>query len=265
MKKITETSFFYLNILYLTCISSIPFPVALTLYKIGSKIICIYCEKNHNIFLIMSKIPVPTCRRLVQLVRMLEKRGSGKITSAEIQSVTGWSSAVVRKDISQIGYKGGVSNGYSVEELRKAICSALDIPDMDEETEHLCCIVGLGKFGAALLENGFLAGTSFRIAAGFDANVNRTEILKASFPLYPASRLESVILENRIEYGILCVSDQTAQAMAERLVKCGIRGIVNYTGEMLKLPENVGVENVSPVLALNNLSVRNMTENGGVK
>ena len=38
--------------------------------------------------------------------------------------------------------------------------------------------------------------------------------------------------------------------MVGRLVNAGIKGIVNYTRAVLKVPPSVKVENVSPVLAL---------------
>ncbi|MBQ5848049.1 MAG: CoA-binding protein, partial [Treponema sp.] len=91
--------------------------------------------------------------------------------------------------------------------------------------------------------------------AGFDANVNRTEILRSTFPLYPLSRLESVISAEKIEYAILCVLEKDAQNVALRLEKCGIKGIVNYTSTVLNLGESVKIENVSPVSALLNVSI----------
>ena len=105
-------------------------------------------------------------------------------------------------------------------------------------------------------ENSIFYDTPFNVMAGFDANVNRTEILSASFPLYPASKMGVVIPQEKIEYAILTVSNESAQNMTERLCSCGIKGIVNYTSERLIVPKNVAVENVSPVIAMNNLSAR---------
>ena len=219
----------------------------------------------------MQKIPAPSRRRLVLLERVLASVKTERITSAAISSITGWKDSCIRKDISLIGYKGGVSNGYKAADLRIAICRALGLSsgsggiEKSGETQecvsvHNCCIVCLGRLGAALLENSIFFETPFRIVAGFDSNVNRTEILSASFPLHPARELEMVIRESEIEYAILAVNDSDAQGMAERLVACGIKGIVNYTGEVLSVPQNVAVENVSPVMALNNISARLMAE-----
>ena len=92
--------------------------------------------------------------------------------------------------------------------------------------------------------------------AGFDASVNRTEVLRSTFPLYPSRELETVIAREQITYAILAVPDAHAQETAERLAKCGIKGIANYTGTVLSLTESVAVENAAPVMMLTNLLAR---------
>jgi redox-sensing transcriptional repressor len=109
--------------------------------------------------------------------------------------------------------------------------------------------------GQALLDNTELETTVFKIAAGFDSSVNRTEILHAIFPLHPTTMLEQVIREEGIRYAILTVEPAEAQPTAARLVSCGIRGIVNYTPCVLSVPPSVRVENVSLLTALETLSL----------
>lgn len=195
-------------------------------------------------------IPEPARKRLVTLAQLLSQQSAEKITSVTIAQLTGWSQSLIRRDISLLDCTG-VSNGYAVNELRSAICTALNITPTNEQ-QH-CCIVGLGRLGAALLENSFFENSPFKIIAGFDASVNRTEVLRSTFPLYPSSQLETVIAREKIAYAILAVPDATAQETAARLEKCGIRGIVNYTSTVLSLAEHVAVENAAPVTMLTNL------------
>lgn len=209
----------------------------------------------------MQKISEPTRKRLVELAQILRQIDVQRITSVQLEEMTLWSSSLIRKDISSLGYSKGVSNGYDVKELLEKICLCLGIAKDEEDSKsrgilHKCCIVGLGKLGAALLENSIFNNTGFSVIAGFDANVNRTEILSASFPLYPASKMNVIIPQNQIEYGILTVSNESAQSMAERMISCGIKGIVNYTSTKLLVPKNVAVENVSPITAMNNLNAK---------
>ena len=46
----------------------------------------------------MKEIPAPTKKRLILLERLLADYKEERITSQKIQSITGWTSAVVRRD-----------------------------------------------------------------------------------------------------------------------------------------------------------------------
>ena len=198
----------------------------------------------------MKAIPEPSKRRLVLLERLLSESDRKTVTSSQLAELTGWSSAVIRRDISLLDIRCGASNGYKVSQLREALAQLVN----DRQKEKRCCIVGLGRMGQMLLDTEELEGSSFKLVAGFDSSVNRTEILHSVFPLHPTTMLESVIRSEGIEYAILTVEKNEAQETADRLSECGIKGIVNYTPEVLTLPQNVAVENVSLLTALEILS-----------
>ena len=203
------------------------------------------------------EIPKATERRMILLLNLLDSYTEEKITSVEISRQTGWKDSVVRHDLwllkklmvehveTTINFDG-VSNGYKTSVLREAISQALGI----ESTAKNCCIVGLNRLGAALLDEGMMEGTGFKIKAGFDSNVNRVEILRSTFPLYPTTEMNYVIRHENISLAVLTVADKDAQSMTDRLVKAGITGIVNMTRTVLKVPPQVKVENISVVNAL---------------
>lgn len=64
------------------------------------------------------RIPEPAKERLLSLMRLLEKHGGlnlpVRITSGEVEALTGWSSHTIRKDISYLESEGsaGTSAGY---------------------------------------------------------------------------------------------------------------------------------------------------------
>lgn len=194
----------------------------------------------------MDNIPAPSRRRLVLLGRLLSNYRENQITSQKIEELTGWTAAQVRRDISLLNIKCGASNGYKVSELKTALAS---LSGSDGQKKR-CCIVGLGRMGQMLLESTELYDSPFTIVAGFDSNVNRTEVLRSSFPLHPTTKLEQVIKEEKITYAILSVSADEAQDIASRLSDCGIHGIVNYTPCILSVPPKVSVENLSLLTAL---------------
>ncbi|MDR1411905.1 MAG: CoA-binding protein, partial [Spirochaetaceae bacterium] len=126
------------------------------------------------------------------------------------------------------------------------------------DRRRLFCIVGLGRLGSAYLNYseagiagekaglpGMPAREEFELAAGFDSNVNRVEILKSRAPLYPAYKILEVVSRLSIEIALLCVPAESAQAAAEKLALAGIRGILNFAPAALKLPPEIAVRNVS--------------------
>ena len=191
-------------------------------------------------------LPEVTRKRMLILQNLLQGWQNEKITSVQISEITGWKDSLIRHDLWLLGYNKGVSNGYLKDDLQEAIGQALGF----ESEQVNCCIAGLNRLGAALLDEGTTEGSVFKIKAGFDSNVNRVEILRSTFPLYPATEMNYVIKKENIRLAILTVSDKDAQTMCDRLVKAGVTGIVNMTRAVLKVPDGVKVENVSVVNAL---------------
>ena len=212
-------------------------------------------------------LPKVTRRRLIELESVLTAWQKAKITSADISALTGWKDSLIRHDFWLAGLGGdGVSNGYVtanlLEAVRKVNAGSENVVgaggklsggrDAGSANTTNVCIVGLGRLGAALLDEALFDGSGFVIKAGFDSNVNRVEILRSTFPLYPAGDMTWVIKQERITKAILAVADKDAQAMCDRLVKAGITGIVNMTNSVLRVPENVKLENLS---ILNSLKI----------
>jgi len=210
----------------------------------------------------MVDISRPARERLLQLMRIFEKHiragSGGMITSAQVEHLTGWSRDTIRKDISFLGKALGGNDGatvggnagYEPEMLVPLIRKALDL-----NRRRKFCIVGLGRLGSAYL--GFTPPelAEFELAAGFDINVNRVEILASSVPLYPAYKMAEVIGRFEIEIALLCIPAGAAQNIAEKCVAAGVRGILNFAPVVLRLPQEVMVRNVFVVDELRNLSV----------
>ena len=221
-------------------------------------------------------LPKVTQRRLIELESVLAAWQKTKITSADISALTGWKDSLIRHDFWLAGLGGGgVSNGYVTADLLEAVRKANNPDDngsrnkfgmtdgqfgMSDSQSGMTsavnvCIAGLGRLGAALLDEALFEGSGFAIKAGFDSNVNRVEILRSTFPLYPAADMNWVIKQEHITKAILAVADKDAQVMCDRLVKAGVTGIVNMTNLVLRVPENVRLENLSILNSLKIVSV----------
>lgn len=193
----------------------------------------------------LNDLPPATRKRLVQLEELLKSWSGEKITSAKICELTGWKDSLVRHDLWLTGNSArGWKNGYNTAELLNAITS------INKSEKQNVCIAGLGRLGAALLDENLFGDSQFVIKAGFDSNVNRVEILRSTFPLYPAAEMNWVIKQEKITLAILAVADKDAQTMCDRLVKAGIKGIVNMSRMVLSVPEDIKIENLSVLNAL---------------
>lgn len=195
----------------------------------------------------MKALPAATKKRLVLLLELLQNWKKLRITSIEISKILGCKDTLVRSDFRFVKVPDGAKNGYDVQALKSSILKTLS---SEFQKERNCCVVGLGRLGAALLDDSIFEGSGFKICAGFDSSVNRVELLRSTFELYPASRIESVCQQQKIEYAFLCCPNVEVEKMVQRLVNAGIKGIVNYTSVVFAVPENVKVQNVSPVVAL---------------
>jgi redox-sensing transcriptional repressor len=213
----------------------------------------------------MAPIPEPAKERLLHLMRLLEKQGVEPVTSAQVERLTGWPSSRIRKDISYLGAREeasgggptaggsglGSNSGYSAELLVPVIKKALGL-----DRRRLFCLAGLGRLGSAFLNFSFAELGEFELAAGFDTNVNRVEILPSRVPLYPAYKMGEIIGRFSIEMALLCVPAGAAQETAEKLAAAGIRGILNFAPVVLRLPPAVPVRNVYLADELRGLAVK---------
>ncbi|MDR1507472.1 MAG: CoA-binding protein [Treponema sp.] len=219
----------------------------------------------------MAGISGPSRERLLHILRILEAGAGAVLTSAELETLSGWPSHTIRKDISCLGEPEtpgedpageagtalGGKAGYNPEALAAAIRGALGL-----DRRRAFCVVGLGRLGSAFLNTDWNTGGNgsggggFELAAGFDTNVNRVEILKSPAPLYPAYKMAGMISRLGIELALLCVPAGAAQASAEKLAAAGIRGIVNFAPATLTLPAGVTVQNVYVIDQLRALAVK---------
>ena len=200
------------------------------------------------------KLSESTKKRLFLLLNFLESCEKKRVTSKEIAFLLGVKDSLVRYDFVQAELPAehrGFRNGYDVNVLAEDIKSALGLFGADGfARKKRVCVVGLGRLGAAFLDNDFFEKSGFEVCAGFDSNLNRVELLRSTFELFPASRIETVCPLKKIEYAVLCCAESEIQKMADRLVKAGIKGLVNYTNAVFSVPDGIKVQNVSPVIAL---------------
>lgn len=189
-----------------------------------------------------TQIPEPTIERLCKVFHLLRKttaEGITKISSGAIEKETGIPANTVRKDISQIGSIKSGKEGYEAEGLLNLIGKTFEF-----NIPRKACIVGLDMMGSAILNNIEILNAECEIVAGFDSNINRMEMMDTKVPLFPTYEIEDKVKELSIDFGIIAVAPEKAKDTAEKLIKGGIKGIINFSPVILNFKSNIIVRNI---------------------
>ncbi|MBN2650803.1 MAG: redox-sensing transcriptional repressor Rex [Spirochaetales bacterium] len=190
-------------------------------------------------------IPEPTIKRLCKILstlEILEQEGNSFTSSSKLEQISGFPSHTIRKDFSFLNNPGRTGSGYEISALKGAISQSLGLVG-----ENRACVVGLGRLGSSLLEYPGFNNGNFKIVAGFDRSVNKIEMMDSTVELFPAYKLEEIILQKKIDIGIIAVPADVAVAVAQKMIDAGVRGILNFAPVRVVAPEGVVVQNVYAV------------------
>lgn len=84
----------------------------------------------------------------------------------------------------------------------------------------------------------------FRIVGVFDVEPDPIGNRFGSIKVLPMEELEGVIEKEHVQIGIITVPAVAAQEVGERLVKAGVKAILNFSPYVLNLPEDIIVRHV---------------------
>lgn len=197
-------------------------------------------------------IPKKAIYRLSIYHRCLQKLGdSGQktISSITLAKAAGVKPAQLRRDLGYIGQIGTRGLGYPVLGLISTIREALG-----REQLQPVILVGAGNLGSALLRYQGFQKEGFEVVAAFDAKPEDARARELKIPVLDVSEMEAFIVKYQVKLVILCVPIGFAQEVVNRLVACGIQGILNFSPIMLEVPADVTVNNVDLALELEHLS-----------
>jgi redox-sensing transcriptional repressor len=200
----------------------------------------------------VKRIADSTVRRLSAYLRFLEDfehRGLTTISSEELARRGGTTSAQVRKDLSFFGSFGKRGLGYSVPELAGRLREILGLG-----REWRVIIVGAGKIGAALAQYRGFRQRGFTILAAYDNNPEKVGRKLEGVPVRDFAQIERDIQREHPDIVVLTVPGDEAQAVLDRVVKAGIKAILNFAPTQLQAPADVAVKTVNMAMELEGLS-----------
>ena len=198
------------------------------------------------------RIADSTVRRLSAYLRFLEdfeSRGLDTISSEELAQRGGTTSAQVRKDLSFFGSFGKRGLGYSVPELAGRLREILGLG-----REWKVIIIGAGKIGAALAQYRGFRQRGFLILAAYDSNQEKIGRKLEGIPVRDITQLERDVRQDHPDIAVLTVPGDEAQRVLDRVVKTGIKAILNFAPTQLQAPADVTVKTVNMAMELEGLS-----------
>ena len=200
----------------------------------------------------MKRIADSTVRRLSAYLRFLEDfeaRGLSTISSDELARRGGTTSAQVRKDLSFFGSFGKRGLGYSVPELAGRLREILGLG-----RQWKVIIIGAGKIGAALAQYRGFRARGFNILAAYDANPEKVGKALEGIPVRDIGQLDRDVSRDTPDIAILTVPSENAQQVVDRVVRAGIKAILNFAPTQLQVPADVTVKTVNMAMELESLS-----------
>lgn len=177
----------------------------------------------------------------LKLFRQLLEKGQTSVSSPQIAKELGYSQEQIRKDLQAIsGTPGRPKRGRSLSRL----VDDLEI-FLGYRTETKAVLIGAGHLGAALLNYPKFEGMGLHIVAAFDEDPIKLHEKIGEIEIRPMEELPKTILEEKALVAILCVPGRVAQAVAEKAIEAGAKGLWNFAPVHIAVPEGVVVENVN--------------------
>lgn len=203
------------------------------------------------------KISDAVVRRLPLYLRVLEEVSRTEdrtlMSSQELGERAGVSPALVRKDLAWFGEFGKQGVGYEIEFLKQELRRILNL-----DKEVRAALVGAGSLGRAFARynqsRNEKGKSNIRIVAIFDLDPEIIGQEIADVVVSPADALEEKLRAEGIQMAIVTVPAEHAQDVVDRIVKAGVRAILNFAPVSLSVPEGVHVATADLSLELERLA-----------
>lgn len=202
----------------------------------------------------MRRPPEISITRLAIYLRFLEdyireKGPQSTINSSELAQFLNINPHQIRKDLSYFGKFGERGIGYHTQELKDKIGRILGL-----SRKWNLCLCGAGNLGSALLAYRGFRQMHLDILAIFDSDPKKIGKTIQGVKVYSP---QSIILEIKrlnIDIAIIAVPQAAAQEITDKLIKSGIRAILNFAPVKLIVPKDVKLRNVDLSTELINLT-----------
>jgi redox-sensing transcriptional repressor len=194
--------------------------------------------------IVIGRLPI-----YLRALSLLHQEGYEFTSSQELGQRLGIGSAQNRKDLSFFGEFGKQGTGYEIKYLQDQISKILHV-----DRDWPVVLVGLGDLGQAIANYAGFASKRFHIEAIFDSDLVKVGQSVKGTIVQDIKNLSDVVSNQKIQIAIIATPAVVAQEVADKLVECGIRAILNYAPITLTVPEDVHVQYIDPVMHLQRMT-----------
>lgn len=197
-------------------------------------------------------IPDIVVGRLPLYLRALQQmtnEGRQVTSSQELGERLGISAAQIRKDLSQFGEFGKQGTGYHIEYLLKQIRQILKVDRVWD-----MAVIGAGDIGSAVANYQGFIDRGFQVKLLFDNNPDKIGVKIGNFTVLDSATLVENIRAAGIQVAMIAVPAEQAQAVADLLVKAGVKAMLNYAPLSLTVPPGVKVQYIDPTAHLQRMT-----------
>jgi redox-sensing transcriptional repressor len=180
----------------------------------------------------------------------LEAAGINTISSKDLADQFHLNAAQIRKDLAHFGEFGVRGVGYYVKDLRRHIREILGL-----NRQIKVVIMGAGNLGLALADYPGFRHDGFEIVGLFDiAREKIGQYSKGGVVIRALKDLPKVVEREQVEIAVVAVPATAAQMVVEQVVEAGVRAILNFSPEALRVPRGTKLKNVDLTTSLESLS-----------
>ena len=201
---------------------------------------------------IRRRIPDASVARLPVYVRALyELMGEqvANVSSERLAEMAGVNAAKVRKDLSYLGSYGTRGVGYDVEYLLYQMNRELGLTK-----QWPIVIVGAGNLGSALANYGGFDERGYPVSGLVDVDPDKVGRTTNGVTVRHLDDLADMVDADGGSIGVIATPAAAAQDAADRLVRAGVRSILNFAPVVLNVPDGVSVRKVDLAVELQILS-----------
>lgn len=199
-----------------------------------------------------SNVPEIVVARLplyIQKLNQLLREGRSTISSKELGELLKMTSSQIRRDFAYFGGFGKKGTGYDIISLMESLRGILNLHQIWQ-----LLVVGVGHVGEALLHYDGFHRKGFEIVAAFDSAKEVIGKKVGGVVVKDIQDLEDYLKDHPLQIAAITVPAENAQEVCDRMVKCGVKAILNYAPVTLQVPEDVKVTSVDPVSKLQRMT-----------